>query len=230
MVCFRKLFIVFALVAAAAATHLSNEYLPPKVGGAVESYAVETASAPVSYAAPAAVESYQVEEAAPAHTFSDADGYRYKTLRRRVIRRQRRDVSNEYLPPVAVSESVPEYVNTAPTQSFETVEAAPAHTFSDAEGYRYKTHRRRVIRRQRRDVSNEYLPPVATNNAAQVATSYSGPAVATSYSAPAVATSYSAPAPAVQTYEVESAAPAHTFSQADGYRYKTQRRRVIRRN
>ncbi|XP_061390418.1 uncharacterized protein LOC133325711, partial [Musca vetustissima] len=192
-----KFFIVFAVVAAAAATHISNEYLPPTVvDGAVETYAVETGVAPV--------ENYQVEEAAPAHTFSDAEGYRYKTLRRRVVRRQRRDVSNEYLPPVEVSEAVPEVVNTEPT---EIVEVAPAHSFSEADGYRYKTHRRRVIRRQRRDVSNEYLPPVEVSEVA-----------------PEVA--YNEPIETVETVEV---APAHSFSEADGYRYKTLRRRVVRR-
>ncbi|XP_073841161.1 uncharacterized protein [Musca autumnalis] len=181
-----KFLIAFAFIAAAAATHISNEYLPPNV----------------------AVESYQVEESAPAHTFSDTDGYRYKTLRRRVVRRQRRDVSNEYLPPIAVSESVPEYVNTAPTETFETVEAAPAHTFSQADGYRYKTQRRRVVRRQRRDVShlpsNEYLPPAEETHVVEAAA-----------------------APVEQV--VEEAAPAHELA-ADGYRYKTHRRVVYRRN
>ncbi|XP_046811874.1 cuticle protein 16.5-like, partial [Lucilia cuprina] len=121
----------------------------------------------------------------------------------------------------------------------------PAHSFSSAEGYRYRTSKRRVIRRRRRDVSHlsseylpphqgaasapsaEYLPPVAAS--APVAQFESAPAV--SYSAPAA--SYSAPAasysaPAV-SYESAATEPAHSFSSAEGYRYKTAKRRVIRR-
>ncbi|XP_059224780.1 uncharacterized protein LOC131997637 [Stomoxys calcitrans] len=201
-----KFLIAFAFFAVAAA-QVSNEYLPPHAGNdlgggsyAFESHHVEAAP---SHSAP--VESYEVE-AAPAHSFSDADGYRYKTQRRRVyktVRRSRRGLSNEYLHPSM---------------------SAPAHTFSDADGYRYKTLRRRVYRRQRRDVSLEYLPPVASQTASASAPQYSAPAP--QYSAPAP--QYSAPA-AVESYEVE-AAPAHSFSDSEGYRYKTQRRRVYRRH
>ncbi|XP_046809076.1 early nodulin-75 isoform X2 [Lucilia cuprina] len=176
-------------------SHLpSNEYLPP-----------------VEEAAPVEVAPVQevsvVEEAAPAHELA-ADGYRYKTHRRVVYRRNRRDVShlpsNEYLPPV--EEAAP--VEVAPVQEVSVVEeAAPAHELA-ADGYRYKTHRRVVYRRNRRDVShlpsNEYLPPVEE-------------------SAPVV------DAPVQEVAVVEEAAPAHELA-ADGYRYKTHRRVVYRRN
>lgn len=157
---------------ATAAAQLSNEYLPPNVGGAVSaaSYGV-AASVPateVAYAAPAAsYESYDVGASAPAHSFSEADGYRYKTQRRRVVK---------------------------------------------------------TARRHRREVSAEYLPPAASAPAA----SYAAPAFAApanSFAAPAAAASYDS------SYDVEASAPAHSFSQADGYRYKTNRRRVVvRRN
>ncbi|XP_061390419.1 cuticle protein 16.5-like [Musca vetustissima] len=163
-----KLSIAFALFATAAA-QLSNEYLPPNVGGGgaigAASYGV-AASAPaaeVAYAAPAAsYESYEVEAAAPAHSFSEADGYRYKTQRRRVVktaRRHRREVSAEYLPPAASAPAVSyaaapvdNYGAPAASSSYESYDvdaSAPAHSFSEADGYRYKTQRRRVIRRNR---------------------------------------------------------------------------------
>ncbi|XP_058983393.1 ice-structuring glycoprotein-like [Musca domestica] len=243
----RKLFIVFALVAAAAA-QLSNEYLPPNVGAAsapAVSYSAAPAASYESYetaAAPAAsYESYEVAAAAPAHTFSEADGYRYKTHRRRVFktaRRHRRDVSTEYLPPAA---SAPAVSYAAPAASYESYEtaaapaasyesyevaaAAPAHSFSEADGYRYKTHRRRVFktaRRHRRDVSTEYLPPAASSPAV----SYAAPAApAASYESYETA---AAPAASYESYEVAAAAPAHSFSETDGYRYKTHRRRVFK--
>ncbi|XP_032598879.1 protein transport protein sec31 [Drosophila grimshawi] len=253
-----KVLLICALIAAVAAdvSHLSNEYLPPNQAASapVQSYAApaadfggasyETAasapavsysggasydnggsyggsslgggsfgaaSAPVqTYSAPAAVESYDTGASAPAHTFSSSDGYRYKTHRRRVLRRHRRDVShlpsNDYLPPVQGAASAP---------------------------------------------SNDYLPPVAAS--APVA-SYSAPAASyssvASYSAPAPSyssggsfggsslgggsfgggSSYTgaASAPAV-SYDTGASAPAHSFSSSDGYRYKTQRRRVVLR-
>uniref|UniRef100_A0A1I8M226 Uncharacterized protein n=1 Tax=Musca domestica TaxID=7370 RepID=A0A1I8M226_MUSDO len=246
-----KLSIAFALFATAAA-QLSNEYLPPNVGGAVgaASYGV-AASVPapeVAYAAPAAsYESYDVGASAPAHSFSEADGYRYKTQRRRVVktaRRHRREVSAEYLPPAAsapaASYAAPAFA--APANSFAApaaaasydnsydVEAsAPAHSFSQADGYRYKTNRRRVVVRRNRfkfiilfalvaavaaqQVSNEYLPPHFDLGGA----SYSVSSVA------APEASYAA-----ESYDVGASAPAHTFSEADGYRYKTHRRRVYK--
>uniref|UniRef100_A0A1I8NQ40 Uncharacterized protein n=1 Tax=Stomoxys calcitrans TaxID=35570 RepID=A0A1I8NQ40_STOCA len=260
-----KFLIVFALVAAATA-QLSNEYLPPH---AESSYSV-AASAPapeIAYAAPSySAESYDVGAASePAHSYSSDEGYRYKTQRRRVYRhRHRRDVSTEYLPPVAaysapaasyaapaasysapaasyaapaVSYSAPAASYSAPAASYSAPAAAsyetsdvsasaPAHSYSSDDGYRYKTQRRRVYktaRRHRRDVSTEYLPPVASSPAV----SYSAPAAAVSYSAPAAA-SYSAPAASYETYDVSASAPAHSYSSDDGYRYKTQRRRVFR--
>ncbi|XP_059224766.1 uncharacterized protein LOC106093917 [Stomoxys calcitrans] len=291
-----KFLIVFALVAAATA-QLSNEYLPPH---AESSYSV-AASAPapeIAYAAPSySAESYDVGAASePAHSYSSDEGYRYKTQRRRVYRhRHRRDVSTEYLPPVAAysapaasyaapaaSYSAPDASYSAPAASYSAPAAsysapaaasyetydvsasAPAHSYSSDDGYRYKTQRRRVYktaRRHRRDVSTEYLPPVASYSAPAAsysapaasysapaasysapavsysapaaasysapAVSYSAPAAAVSYSAPAAA-SYSAPAASYETYDVSASAPAHSYSSDDGYRYKTQRRRVFR--
>ncbi|XP_059224770.1 uncharacterized protein LOC106093918 [Stomoxys calcitrans] len=167
-----KISIALALFATAAA-QLSNEYLPPNAGNAIGDAAgfSVAASAPAPeavYSAPAAAasESYDVEASAPAHSFSQDDGYRYKTHRRRVIRRQRREVANEYLPPTA---SAPSAVYDAPEASY----SAPAET---------------------------YLAPEQ------------------------------APSAAVETYDTEASAPGHSFSDADGYRYKTQRRVVVRRN
>jgi len=57
--------------------------------------------------------------------------------------------SGEYLPPVEISQ---EYIPPV------AEEAAPAATLAD-DGYRYKAVKR-VKYRHRRDVSNEYLPPV----------------------------------------------------------------------
>ncbi|XP_075162346.1 uncharacterized protein LOC142235010 isoform X1 [Haematobia irritans] len=245
-----------------AASAPSSEYLPPAASAPAPSYA---APAP-SYSAPAASESYEVAASAPAHDFSAADGYRYKTNRRVVYRRHRRDVSTEYLPPVqgaasapsseylppAASAPAPSYAAPAPaysapapsysapapaaSESYEVAASAPAHDFSAADGYRYKTNRRVVYRRHRRDVNTEYLPPVQ-GAASAPSSEYLPPAAsapAPSYAAPAPAysapsPSYSAPAPAAsESYEVAASAPAHDFSAADGYRYKTARRRVYR--
>ncbi|XP_033149637.1 uncharacterized protein LOC108598318 isoform X4 [Drosophila busckii] len=183
-----KLFIVaFAVIAAVAAdvSHLpTNEYLPP----VQDAFSV----APTNEYLPPVANTVEQGELA-------ADGYRYKTHRRTVLRRHRRDVnelSNEYLPPVQ------ETVVAAPTNEYlAPVDAEPAHELA-ADGYRYKTHRR-VIRRRRdvNELSNEYLPPVA-----------------------APTSEYLPPVAAVEAVE---AAPAHELA-ADGYRYKTVRR-VIRR-
>ncbi|XP_033149635.1 early nodulin-75 isoform X2 [Drosophila busckii] len=188
-----KLFIVaFAVIAAVAAdvSHLpTNEYLPP----VQDAFSV----APTNEYLPPVANTVEQGELA-------ADGYRYKTHRRTVLRRHRRDVnelSNEYLPPVQ------ETVVAAPTNEYlAPVDAEPAHELA-ADGYRYKTHRR-VIRRRRdvNELSNEYLPPVAAP---------------TSEYLPPVAAVEAAPVAAVE------AAPAHELA-ADGYRYKTVRR-VIRR-
>jgi len=261
----------------------TNEYLPPVQAAPTQIQYSAPAPAPVQYSAPAPQVQYSAPvEAAPAHTFSTDDGYRYKTHRRVVYRRHRRDVShlvpsNEYLPPVqeAAPVQVPtnEYlppVQAAPTQVQYSapvaapaptpvqysapapqvqysapVEAAPAHTFSTDDGYRYKTHRRVVYRRHRRDVShlvpsNEYLPPVQEAAPVQVPTNEYLPPVQAAptqvqYSAPVAAPApapvqYSAPAPQVQYSAPVEAAPAHTFSTDDGYRYKTHRRVVYRRH
>ncbi|XP_062127762.1 uncharacterized protein LOC133840117 [Drosophila sulfurigaster albostrigata] len=181
----------------------------------------------------------------PAHELAD-DGYRYKTHRRVVIRRNRRDVShlpsNEYLPPQEVAAQAPsnEYLPPqqvaapvqaapAPVEYAPVEEAAPAHELAD-DGYRYKTHRRVVIRRHRRDVShlpsNEYLPPQSAAPSAEYL-----PPVQVAAPAPVQVVAAPAPAPAPVEYAapVEEAAPAHELAD-DGYRYKTHRRVVIRRN
>ncbi|KAH8343016.1 hypothetical protein KR059_003868 [Drosophila kikkawai] len=186
-----KLFLVaFAVIAAVAAdvSHLpSNEYLPPVV------QEQQIIAGPSNEYLPP-VEA----EAAPAHELAD-DGYRYKTHRRVVLRRHRRDVnelSNEYLPPT-------QEVAAPSNEYLAPVEAAPETVLAD-DGYRYKTHKRVVIRRHRRDVnelSNEYLPPV---QAAAPSNEYLPPV------------------------EVE-AAPAHELAD-DGYRYKTHKRVVVRRH
>ncbi|KAM7358174.1 uncharacterized protein ACRADG_003229 [Cochliomyia hominivorax] len=232
-------------------SHLpSNEYLPPVAASApVPSYETSyAASEPaVSYASPASYETASHETAAsvPAHSFSSADGYRYKTAKRRVIRRRRRDVSTEYLPPaasapVAQYDSAPSYSAFAPassyeTTSYETAASEPAHSYSSADGYRYKTARRRVIRRRRRDVSHlstEYLPPhqgaASTPSVEYLPPAASAP-VAQYESAPSYSVASSAPVASYGSYETAASEPAHSFSSAEGYRYKTARRRVIRR-
>ncbi|KAH8234693.1 hypothetical protein KR032_001935, partial [Drosophila birchii] len=183
-------------------SHLpSNEYLPPVQAAAPSNEYLPPVAAPVQVAAPAPAPvqvAAPVEiEAEPAHELAD-DGYRYKTHRRVVYRRHRRDVnelSNEYLPPVQEAPS---------NEYLAPVEAAPETVLAD-DGYRYKTHKRVVIRRHRRDVnelSNEYLPPVQAAPSAEYL------------------------APVENTVEV---APAHQLAD-DGYRYKTQKRVVIRRH
>ncbi|EDV50936.2 uncharacterized protein Dere_GG15234 [Drosophila erecta] len=210
-----KLFLVaFAVIAAVAAdvSHLpTNEYLPP-----VQEQQI-IAAPQNEYLAPV--------DAAPETTFGD-DGYRYKTQRRVVLRRHRRDVnelpSNEYLPPVAAPQN--EYLAPA--------DAAPETIFGD-DGYRYKTQRRRVLRRHRRDVnelpSNEYLPPVS---AAAPSNEYLPPYL------PPVQVAAPAPAPVQIAAPIQLAAPAPVVVEAepaheladDGYRYKTHRRVVYRRH
>ncbi|XP_061390422.1 uncharacterized protein LOC133325715 [Musca vetustissima] len=182
----------------------SNEYLPP----VQEQTQVVEEVAPVQQV---------VVEPQPAHEFAD-DGYRYKTHRRVVYRRNRRasPPSNEYLPPVQEQTQVVEEV--APVQQV-VVEPQPAHELAD-DGYRYKTHRRVVYRRNRRDVShlpsNEYLPPVQQQS--QVIESVAPVAVPTNEYLP----------PTQQQVVVEPQ-PAHELAD-DGYRYKTHRRVVYRRN
>ncbi|XP_030238291.1 uncharacterized protein LOC108652390 isoform X2 [Drosophila navojoa] len=179
----------------------SNEYLPP----------VEVSVPSNEYLAPVSniVEDSQGQIA--------ADGYRYKTNRRLVVRRNRRDVnelpSNEYLPPVQISQPLPSNEYLPPVQNVEPV---PAHELAD-DGYRYKTNRRVVYRRHRRDVSelsNNYLPPVA--------------APSNDYLPPVQNA-----VPQVQISEpsvIDVGVPAvETEVGPDGYRYKTNRRVVYRR-
>ncbi|XP_030372384.1 uncharacterized protein LOC115622555 [Scaptodrosophila lebanonensis] len=109
-----------------------------------------------------------------------ADGYKYKTVRR-LKYRQRREVSNDYLPPtedVAVEAPV------------EEAEPAQDSAVLSADGYKYKTVRR-LKYRQRREVSNDYLPP--TEDVAVEA-------------------------------PVEEPAQDSAVLSADGYKYKTVRR------
>ncbi|KAH8365430.1 hypothetical protein KR093_000648 [Drosophila rubida] len=227
-----------------AAPAPSAEYLPP-----VQVAAPAPAPAPVQIAAPAPVEyAAPVEEAAPAHELA-ADGYRYKTHRRVVVRRNRRDVShlpsneylppqqvavqaptNEYLPPQQVAAPAPIQAAPAPIEYAPVEEAAPAHELAD-DGYRYKTHRRVVLRRHRRDVShlpaNEYLPPQVAAPAPAPSAEYLPPV---QVAAPAPApVQIAAPAPVEYAAPVEEAVPAHELAD-DGYRYKTHRRVVVRRN
>ncbi|XP_017479785.1 PREDICTED: proline-rich extensin-like protein EPR1 [Rhagoletis zephyria] len=244
----KLLIVAFACIAAVTAdvSHLpSNDYLPPiqdvpSVEAPVSNFIPEiTAPAPVFAPAPI--------EVAPAHILAD-DGYRYKTHRRVVYRRNRRDVShlpsNDYLPPVQeapvaapANDYLPPVQQAAPAPVYApapisapapvAVEAAPAHILAD-DGYRYKTHRRVVYRRNRRDVShlpsNDYLPPVQEAPVAAPANDYLPP-VQQAAPAPVYAPApISAPAPVA----VE-AAPAHILAD-DGYRYKTHRRVVYRRN
>ncbi|XP_075163234.1 uncharacterized protein LOC142235866 [Haematobia irritans] len=234
---------------------VATEYLPPAASTpsavydaptALYSAPVETYSAPIEseYFTPA--ETYDVEASSPAHSFSNDDGYRYKTQRRVVkisiafalFATAAAQLNNEYLPPntgaiadvsgfsVAASAPAPEALFSV--ESFDSEAAsAPAHSFSEDDGYRYKTQRHRVIRRQRRDVATEYLPPAASTPSAVYdapTALYSAPVE--TYSTP-VESEYSTPS---ETYDVEASAPAHSFSNDDGYRYKTQRRVVVRRN
>ncbi|XP_043071440.1 uncharacterized protein LOC122322601 [Drosophila grimshawi] len=220
-----KLFLVAFAVIAAVAADVSNEYLPP-----LQQEAVQTVAAPSNeYLAPVANDeaSYgQVEQGSLAQ-----DGYRYKTQRRRVLRRHRRDVShlpsNDYLPPVqeeaqVVAAPTNEYL--APVANDASYAQVEQGNLAD-DGYRYKTHRRVVYRRNRRDVShlpsNEYLPPVAQAAA---------PVPSNDYLPPVQTIAAPAPAPApIQFAPVPEAAPAHELAD-DGYRYKTHRRVVYRRH
>ncbi|XP_034103026.1 uncharacterized protein LOC132790313 [Drosophila nasuta] len=209
-----KFFVIaFAVIAAAAATSISTEYLPPvdnnlevvaeSIDAPVEQgvlsddgYRYKTvrrlklrhrrdvSELPLEYLPPVEAASEEVAVETPVAE----DGYRYKTVRR-VIRR-RRDVSElplEYLPPVEAA-ATQEVAVEAPVQE--------SAVLAD-DGYRYKTVRR-VIRRRRdvNELSNEYLPPVEV----------------------------------AATQEVVAAAPVEESAVLadDGYRYKTVRR-VIRR-
>ncbi|XP_011212906.2 uncharacterized protein LOC105232779 [Bactrocera dorsalis] len=200
-------------------SHLpSNEYLPPVQEAPVAAPSNEYLP-PVQQAAPAPVS----VEAAPSHILAD-DGYRYKTHRRVVYRRNRRDVShlpsNEYLPPVQEAPvAAPSNEYLPPVQQAVPapvpVEVVPSHVLAD-DGYRYKTHRRVVYRRNRRDVSHlpsiEYLPPVQEAPVAAPSNEY----------LPPVQQAVPAPVPV-------EVVPSHVLAD-DGYRYKTHRRVVYRRN
>lgn len=180
-----------------------NEYLPPV------QEATPVAPVPTNEYLPPVQQpiSTFVPGPAPGHQLAD-DGYRYKTQRRVVYRRHRRDVShlpaNEYLPPVQ-QEPIPVVY---PTDEYLTPVAG--HELAD-DGYHYKTQRRVVYRRNRRDVShfpvNDYLPPVQQEFVPVDV----------------------APIQEVSNAVVEEPSPAHQLAD-DGYRYKTQRRVVYRRN
>ncbi|XP_039963876.1 proline-rich extensin-like protein EPR1 [Bactrocera tryoni] len=203
-----------------------NEYLPPVQEAPVAAPSNDYLP-PVQQAAPAPAPVPVPVEVVPSHVLAD-DGYRYKTHRRVVYRRNRRDVShlpsNEYLPPVQEvpvtapsNEYLPPLQQAAPAPA--PVEVTPAHVLAD-DGYRYKTHRRVVYRRNRRDVShlpsNEYLPPVQQAPVAAPSNEYLPPV------------QQAAPAPAPVPVPVE-VVPSHVLA-SDGYRYKTHRRVVYRRN
>ncbi|KAH8410686.1 hypothetical protein KR222_004696 [Zaprionus bogoriensis] len=215
-----KFFVIaFAVIAAAAATTISTEYLPP-VDNNLEVVA-ESIEAPVEQG-----------------VLSD-DGYRYKTVRRLKLR-HRRDVSElspEYLPPVQeASQAIPVEVS--------ALESAP---LAD-DGYRYKTVRRLKLR-HRRDVSElspEYLPPVQEASQAipvEVPALESAPLADDGYRYKTVrrlklrhrrdvnelSPEYLPPVPEA-SQDIAIAVPAEESAVLadDGYRYKTVRR-VIRR-
>uniref|UniRef100_A0A1A9W4S6 DUF4794 domain-containing protein n=1 Tax=Glossina brevipalpis TaxID=37001 RepID=A0A1A9W4S6_9MUSC len=167
------------------------------------------------------------------------DGYHYKTQKRLIYRRQRRDVSHipnqEYLPPNQ------EEINTQPTNHASFVPLSgivaqpstvqPAHELTP-DGYQYKTQKRLVYRRLRRDVSqllaNKYLPPGGENDLEQVSVG-----AETIQNAPAYQEQSSEAFPEVVKPAEEYALtpepnPAHHLT-ADGYSYKTQKRLVYRR-
>ncbi|XP_037939962.1 uncharacterized protein LOC119672872 [Teleopsis dalmanni] len=132
-----KLFVVACLVAFVAFTAAET---------AVNDAAIDVAAEPSR------------EYLAPVEDNADLakDGYRYKTVRR-LKYRHRRDVSQEYLPPLE-------------TPSQEYLPPVEPETKVAEDGYRYKTVRRLKFRRHRREAdasevaaaeapANEYLPP-----------------------------------------------------------------------
>ncbi|KAM7358175.1 uncharacterized protein ACRADG_003230 [Cochliomyia hominivorax] len=189
-----------------------------------QSYHAAASAPAVSYSAPATqsyeTSSYESAASEPAHTFSATEGYRYKTAKRRVIRRRRRDVShlpsNEYLPPHQGAASSPsvEYLPPAASAPVAHYESAPSYSVAASAP------------------AISYSAPAQTyhTSASAPAVSYSAPSV--SYSSPAQTyhTAASAPAVSYSSYNTAASEPAHTFSSSDGYRYKTHRRRVIRRH
>ncbi|XP_032587360.1 cuticle protein 16.5 isoform X2 [Drosophila mojavensis] len=251
-----KLLLLVAFVACVAAdvSHLpTNQYLPPGRGAAsapVASYASydTAASAPVQqYSAP--VQSYSAAASAPVQSYAapvqsysaPVQSYSapatYTAAASAPVESYSAPVQNYN---VAASAPVQSYSAPVAADTYETSasEPAPAHSFSPAEGYRYKTHRRVVLRRHRRGVpSNDYLPPFQGAASAPVS-EYLPPAAsapAPVYTAAASAPVQSYSAPAVESYGADSydtaasePVAAHTFSSTDGYRYKTHRR-VIRR-
>ncbi|XP_059224778.1 uncharacterized protein LOC131997636 [Stomoxys calcitrans] len=203
-----KIPITFALVAAAAA-QLNNEYLPPNAGGGgrcrcwCSQLWVLPSPLPLKWpsAAPAPEVSYAAPAAAPAADLA-------------------------YSAPAASYEA-----------SYESEAAEPAHSFSQDDGYPAQSYSAPAPAAQSYSApapAAQFLLP-AQSYSAPAAQSYSAPApAAQSYSAPA-AQSYSAPAPAAQSYSAPAQAAADSgasasFSDADGYRYKTHRRVVYRRN
>ncbi|XP_032586764.2 uncharacterized protein LOC6581372 [Drosophila mojavensis] len=215
-----KFFVIaFAVIAAAAATSISSEYLPPVDNN------LEVVAEPIDLPVDQGV-------------LTD-DGYRYKTVRRLKLR-HRRDVnelpSAEYLPPVA--EVAQDISFAAP------IESAP---LAD-DGYRYKTVRRLKLR-HRRDVnelpSAEYLPPVAevAQDISIAAPIESAPLADDGYRYKTVrrlklrhrrdvnelpSAEYLPPVAEV-AQDISFAAPIESAPLADdGYRYKTVRRLKLR--
>ncbi|XP_046807473.1 uncharacterized protein LOC111688083 [Lucilia cuprina] len=138
------------------------------------------------------------------------DGYRYKTVRKLKYRaRHRRDVSQEYLPPVQ-----------EPTQEYLPPAEEKAETKLADDGYRYKTVRKLKLRtRHRRDVSEieqpskDYLPPIDIELARQ----------RREVSAPV--NEYLPPAEEADEAETDDTVAVKSAELADdGYRYKTVRR------
>ncbi|XP_030246887.1 uncharacterized protein LOC108650536 [Drosophila navojoa] len=202
-----KFFVIaFAVIAAAAATSISSEYLPPVDNN------LEVVAEPIDL---------PVDQGA----LTD-EGYRYKTVRR-LKYRHRRDVSElpsaEYLPPVA--EVAQDISIAAP------IESAP---LAD-DGYRYKTVRR-LKYRHRRDVSElpsaEYLPPVAevAQDISIAAPIESAPLADDGYRYKTLPSAEYLPPVAEVAQDISIAAPIESAPLADdGYRYKTVRRLKYRK-
>uniref|UniRef100_A0A1A9V499 DUF4794 domain-containing protein n=1 Tax=Glossina austeni TaxID=7395 RepID=A0A1A9V499_GLOAU len=192
----------------------SNEYLSPLVENSVAS--TEEYSAPI----------------AGAETTND--GYRYKTQKRFVYRRQRRDVNHfsnpEYLPP-SQEEVNTQSINHENQTGEQSSIAEPAHELTP-DGYHYKTQKRLVYRRLRRDISrvpaNNYLPPGEEHRIGQDSVDTETAQNALVSQDHASATFTQTVKPAEENPLVAEPKPAHHLT-ADGYSYKTQKRLVYRR-
>ncbi|KAL9904428.1 uncharacterized protein ACN2A1_004786 [Glossina fuscipes fuscipes] len=192
----------------------SNAYLSPLVENSVAS--TEDYSGPI----------------ADAETTND--GYRYKTQKRFIYRRQRRDVNHlsnqEYLPPSQEEDNTQSINHENQTDEQSTI-AEPGHELTP-DGYHYKTQKRLVYRRLRRDVShvpnNNYLPPGGEHRIGQdsVGTETAHNALVSQDHASGTFTETIKPAE--ENPLTAEPKPAHHLT-ADGYSYKTQKRLVYRR-